>query len=164
MKSSFGMKCSQLRKEKKLTQEQLAERLNVTSQAVSKWENDLSYPDVELLVDLAKLFDCSVDYLLGKEDTPETRLVPEEERRDLNQMLLKIIVLSKDGDKVKVNLPLGLVRVGLEIGMQTPQLSGSNALKNIDFEQVLKMAEQGMIGKIVEVESADGDTVEVYIE
>lgn len=82
-------------------------------------------------------------------------------------MILRVIVNSKAGDKVRVNLPMTLVQVGLQMGMQMPEVAGSGAaeaMKSIDIEQIFKLVEQGVIGKLVEVESADGDTVEVFVE
>ena len=55
------------RKERSLTQEQLAEVLGVTTGAVHKWEAKLSIPDLELIVEMADFFDTSVDVLLGYE-------------------------------------------------------------------------------------------------
>ena len=64
--STLGTRLLELRKQKGLTQEQLAEKLNVTNQSVSKWEKDINAPDITLLVALADLFETSVDYLLGR--------------------------------------------------------------------------------------------------
>jgi transcriptional regulator with XRE-family HTH domain/predicted membrane protein len=62
---TLGKRIAALRKEKGLTQEQLAEKVGVSPQAVSKWENDVSCPDITLLPLLADLFGVSVDELLG---------------------------------------------------------------------------------------------------
>ena len=64
-KETLGKRIAMLRKEKGLTQEQLAEKVGVSAQAVSKWENDISCPDITLLPLLADLFGVSVDELLG---------------------------------------------------------------------------------------------------
>ena len=69
---TFGEKLSKLRKEKNYTQEQLAELLGVSRQAVSKWEADAAYPQTETLIEIGKLFDCSMDYLLKDEITDKT--------------------------------------------------------------------------------------------
>ena len=44
------------------------------------------------------------------------------------------------------------------------KLGGKEALKDIDFEQILMLVEQGVVGKLVEVESSDGDLVEIFVE
>lgn len=60
----FGLKLQNLRKEKGLSQEALAERLNVTRQAVSKWETGEGYPEMEKLLLISDLFQVSLDYLM----------------------------------------------------------------------------------------------------
>ena len=67
---SLGEKLSKLRKEYNYTQEQLADILGVSRQSISKWESDIAYPETDKLIELGKLFDCSMDYLL-KEDVIE---------------------------------------------------------------------------------------------
>lgn len=59
-----GLQIAALRKAKELTQAQLGERLNVSFQAVSKWERGETLPDIGTLVDLAKVLETSVDYIL----------------------------------------------------------------------------------------------------
>ncbi|MBR4905664.1 MAG: helix-turn-helix domain-containing protein, partial [Clostridia bacterium] len=64
-KETLGKRIAMLRKEKGLTQEQLAEKVGVSAQAVSKWENDISCPDITLLPLLADILGVTVDELLG---------------------------------------------------------------------------------------------------
>ena len=61
------------RKKKGLSQEELAIKLNVVRQTVSKWELGLSVPDAEILIKLADFYEVSVDYLLGRTNCPETK-------------------------------------------------------------------------------------------
>lgn len=63
-KQTLGMTIASLRKEKGMTQLELGEKMGVTDKAVSKWERDLSCPDVETLPKLAKIFDISIDELM----------------------------------------------------------------------------------------------------
>ena len=61
---SIGSKLAQARRAANLTQEQLAERLGVTRQAVSRWESDAAYPETDKIVRMARLLNVSCDYLL----------------------------------------------------------------------------------------------------
>lgn len=70
-KRAFSTTLHSLRKEKKVTQEQLALQLGVSPQAVSKWENG-SYPEGDLLPAIADFFDVSIDYLYGRSDREKT--------------------------------------------------------------------------------------------
>lgn len=63
-KQTLGMMISSLRKEKGMTQLELAEKMGVTDKAVSKWERDLSYPDINSIPKLAEIFGVSVDELM----------------------------------------------------------------------------------------------------
>ena len=164
---TIGKRIAALRREKEMKQEELAELLNVSPQAVSKWENDLSCPDISLLPELARILGVTVDELLtGKsnEVQPAVRMLPEENRKDIKDMMLRIVVDSADGDKVRVNLPMGLVQVALETGMEMPQITGSDSLKSIDLRKVMEMVSHGAVGNLIEVDSSDGDTVRIFVE
>jgi len=67
---TFGQKLQMLRKEKGLSQEQLAQQLAVSRQAVSKWELDTTLPETENIIKIVKIFNVSFDYMLG-EDTSD---------------------------------------------------------------------------------------------
>ena len=77
---SFGTRLANLRKEHNLTQNDIADRLNISAQAVSKWENDLTSPDINTIMELADIFNITVDELVGKKKK-ETVYLPAEERR-----------------------------------------------------------------------------------
>ena len=103
MDMTIGKRIALLRKEKGLTQEELATHMGVSPQAVSKWENDQTCPDISALPKLARLLGVSVDELLeGKQELAPVRLLPPEERKDLKDMMLRITVDSADGDKVRI--------------------------------------------------------------
>ena len=73
MKKTLGMLISETRKQKGMTQLELAEKMGVTDKAVSKWERDLSCPDVSSLPTLAQVLDLSLDELIqGKSEKSET--------------------------------------------------------------------------------------------
>ena len=166
MEMTIGKRIAALRREKNLKQDDLAQILEVSPQAVSKWENDQTCPDISLLPKLAKILGVSVDELLsGKQELqPVVTLVPEEQRKDIKDMMLRIVVDSHDGDKVRVNLPMALVQLAMEMGMEMPQISGNDALKGIDWVQVMDLVRHGAMGNLVEVESADGDIVRIFVE
>lgn len=166
MNETIGNRIARYRKAKNLTQEALANQMGVSSQAVSKWETDASCPDISALPQLCRILGITTDELLtGKSE--EVKLVPPAERKTLEELTLRIKVLSSDGDKIRVNVPMTLVKLALEIGVDVvPNVGGEHGdmMKSIDMEKVVKMVEQGLIGKLVEVESADGDIIEVVVE
>ena len=166
MEMTIGKRIAALRREKNLKQDDLAQMLEVSPQAVSKWENDQTCPDISLLPKLAKILGVSVDELLsGKQELqPVVTLVPKDQRKDIKDTMLRIVVDSADGDKVRVNLPMALVQLAMEMGMEMPQVSGNDALKDIDWAQVMELVRHGAMGNLIEVESADGDIVRIFVE
>lgn len=72
----LGKRIASFRKRVGLTQEELAEKLNITGQAVSKWENEISFPDVTLLPEIASVLNTTMEKLFGNENAHGTRLDP----------------------------------------------------------------------------------------
>ncbi len=130
---------------------------------MSKWENDISYPDITILSDLSELLGVSLDELLGKITEP-TVIQQRTEPKDSKDMILRIVINDSDGSKVKVNLPLSLIKLGLHSNFQVSSTGNKEILKDIDFDQIIKMAESGLIGKLVEIEDEDGTTVDIFID
>ena len=78
MSKTIGNIIRELRVSRSLTQEQLAENLNVTAQAISKWENNISLPDISQVVPIAHFFGVSTDILFGmveKADVDEVQVL-----------------------------------------------------------------------------------------
>lgn len=93
LNQNMGEKICSLRKKKSLTQNELAKQMNVTDKAVSKWERDLSFPDINSIPKLAEIFNVSVDELMQvKIDMRETRT--NENISDIINIALKGISLA----------------------------------------------------------------------
>lgn len=165
MDMTIGKRICLLRKEKGLTQEELASHMGVSPQAVSKWENDQTCPDISALPKLAGLLGVSVDELLsGKQELAPVRVLPPEQRKDIKDMMLRITVDSHEGDRVRVNLPIALVEASMEIGMGMPMINDVEPLKGVDMKKLLELVHQGFVGNLVEVDSAEGDKVRIFVE
>ena len=79
MNIKIGIKIKELRKRDNVTQERFAEAIGVTSQAISKWESENGYPDIEYITPIADFFNVSIDYLFDH-DTDEKRKKMDEYR------------------------------------------------------------------------------------
>lgn len=166
MNESIGNRITRFRKAKGLTQEGLAAVMGISSQAVSKWENDLSCPDVSLLPKLCRTLGITCDELLTGSSN-EVQLLPENQRKPLEELVLHVNILSSSGEKVQVNLPIPLVQMCLKMGIHfipSGVVDDRDALKSIDFNKIFQLVEKGVIGKLVEITSPDGDLIEVVVE
>ena len=67
IKMSLGENLQFLRKRNDITQEQLAEKLNISRQSVSKWESDTAFPEMDKLMQLSEMFNCSLDDIIKKD-------------------------------------------------------------------------------------------------
>lgn len=157
MMETFGQRLQRLRKEKGLTQEDIANVISITPQSVSKWENDLSTPDIATLPTLANFLGVTCDTLLGNEVEAIVSTV-----KDSQKLLLKIVVDSADGDKVKINLPLSIIKVLINDG--NLKLGDGDIVSKLDFDLIFSLIDKGVIGKLVEVNSSNGDRVSVFVE
>lgn len=91
MKKTLGMAIAELRKEQGMTQLELAEKMGVTDKAVSKWERDLSCPDINSLPILAELLQVSVDELM---QIKKGASAPQSRPREIVNTALKAVALA----------------------------------------------------------------------
>ena len=85
---NIGSIIKELRQKKKMSQEELAEYLGVSTQAVSRWETSVSYPDITLLPLIANVFNVTVDYLLGTDKLKNDKLI-EEVKKEYHKYQVK---------------------------------------------------------------------------
>lgn len=190
---TFGEKLGYLRKNAGLTQDDVAQHLGISPQAVSKWENDLSCPDIMLLPEIAKLYGKTVDALLGdgdfaeaeateeKETTEEKGEIPAEEKQpepvetetgskknlDNAHLFLKVKVYSHQGDNVNIKLPVSLLKSlkgVLGSVLLNSDMTGGIDLSSIDLDMIFELVDRGVIGDIVDIATQGGDYVKVCVE
>ena len=175
--NTLGQRIAYYRGLKNLKQNELADILGVSAQAVSKWENDISCPDISILPMLAQTLNVTIEELLtGAPKEPVVRQLTAEEQKQKKDRILRIIVDDLEGgDKIRVNLPIALVRVGLEMGLNMNDITANKGdddgkksskmdmMKNINLDQLMCLIDEGAIGKLVEVESNDA-RVEIFVE
>lgn len=152
---SMGQRIAFYRKRAGLTQEELAGKCSVTPQAVSKWENDISMPDIALVPVLAGLFDTTCDELFGMEKSPKIQSA------DSGGVCVALYAESSEGDSVNLHLPFEAALSLLKTGFIN--FDGRDPFGNIDLEKIVSLANSGALGKIFETESSEGDTVSVVL-
>ena len=95
---TLGQKIQNLRKEKGLSQEDLASQITVSRQAVSKWELDLTIADTENIVQLSKILSVSTDYLLSdvleKEESKEKETDPVKKKYNNKRIVLWVFIIA----------------------------------------------------------------------
>lgn len=127
--NNFGQRISEMRKNKNLTQEELALRLGVTAQALSKWERGQSMPDVALLADICQALDVSSDYLLGVEQTQ--RLTENSDESAQNEILNN---LNKSLEPLELALGTKLVSIFIDNSFVAKMI---DMRKNLSCEGIL---------------------------
>lgn len=164
---NLGNNISEKRKAKGMTQEELASNLGVSPQAVSKWENNLSCPDISLLPAIAKIFGMSVDELLGAapatENIAEAKTFAEPETAYEEPVFTGkkattlLITTERNGKVSNVRFPLTIMRFGLNLGSTFGGLTGSQAST---IENAIRT---GLSGEILSVDGENGEKVTISL-
>lgn len=108
----FNNKLYELRKQKGFSQEELANRLNVSRQTVSKWEVGDSTPDMEKLVAISDLFGISLDELV-LDKAPEPAPAPQTAKSKLYTDIKEKVLTDKNRKKAKKGLKIGAIALGI---------------------------------------------------
>jgi transcriptional regulator with XRE-family HTH domain len=164
---TLGRRIAHLRKAQGLTQDDLSEQLSITPQAISKWENDQSCPDVMTLPRLSRLLQVSIDTLLtGSAPLQSSAAVKKPE-----ELIVRMAITGEDGERVCINLPFTVFRLGARYGMITITWhenevdfsSMSPSLERVDFNTMVQMIESGVTGKLLELND-NGERFVIWTE
>lgn len=165
--ATLGSRIAEARKQKGYTQEEFSDMLGVSPQAVSKWENDLSCPDIMLLPKIAQIFEITTDELLTG-IAPKKEEAQNEEPKikpnvDISKLKLRIQVLHPARKPVNVTLPVMLVKRIAKIGNGISGIVGTAALTSDQLEQIFNLVDEGVTGEILNVVAEDDTNVIIEI-
>lgn len=163
MEETLGKRIMLLRRRRGMTQEHLSGALGVSPQAVSKWENDQSAPDIALLVRLADILETTTDYLLSGDKEPKVTWDPDEEGQRVKTIRLEIT--GRDGRITNIRIPFAMCKVMGSLTLNiTDSNTGAEKLSMEDFGKLLFLAGHGVMGLLMEVDSGDGELVRIFAE
>lgn len=155
---NIGNNIAVLRKKKGITQEELANELGVSAQAVSKWENNSSCPDVSLLTKIADYFGVSVDDLLRAQEDDIVDLAEEKEDNvkpdDKKNIVIKI--MQQNGKENVIKVPFKFVKLGLNIGTMF-------GLDKDISSKIVTLAESN-VTDIVNIDTENGEHIEIMLD
>ena len=169
MEKTIGKKLYELRKQSGFTQDYIAEKLGVSAQAVSKWENDIACPDIMTLPSIAQLYGITIDELFNNEEIQSNVKYEKPEQINEEDLVLRVYVDTVHGDKVKVTLPYLVVKEFVKAGKNISAVVGGTVvsgvdLSGIDFDLIFGMVANGVLGEIVNVQTQNNDIVRVVVE
>lgn len=158
----IGSNIAALRKEKGITQEELANALGVSAQAVSKWENNSSCPDVSLLTVIADYFGVTVDALLRSGAEEITRADPPSTDNNVaavrgGKRNVRIKVTQPNGKEANVKVPFGVVKMGLRVG-------NVFGLQRDVADKIGALLDDPAAADILSVDGENGEHVTISIE
>ncbi len=167
--SSLGSRIAELRKKNNLTQEEFAEKLGVTAQAVSKWENGASCPDIMLLPKIAEIFGVSIDALMGTKPIEEPKVdagAPAITDEQLNKMKLRVLVIDNNMPEKKpinISVPVSFVLKAASVGLKISGVLGNDILNDDQLVKIVDIIKSGVTGEILRIDTDDNKTVVIEV-
>lgn len=171
---TLGRRIARLRLAKTATQERLAKELNVSPQAVSKWENDINYPDISLLPDLARFLGVSVDELLSGASASTQEHAAAQESASARERAAEVVSAADDEPVEIVEVPAEQDNQGIAVqssGFSFGKLFGKSMVKVEKNDETDSSKKKGVHlgngsakhGLHLYVVSDDGDVVDMCV-
>lgn len=158
---TLGERLATARKAKGLTQDDFAKHLDVTPQAISKWENNLSCPDILLLPKISEILGVSIEELLTGNTKKEEKA--KIAATDNSKLKLKIRISPPGKKSTNITVPAALVKRIARIGNGISGILGNSAISNAQMEEILELTEEGATGEILNIEAEDGTVITIEI-
>lgn len=155
---NIGNNIAALRKQKGITQEELANELGVSAQAVSKWENNSSCPDVSLLTNIADYFGVTVDTLLRSNEQDIVSEVNDDSNHAYetnNKTDININIVQQNGKENNIRVPFKFVKLGLNIGSMF-------GLSEEILNKIVALVESD-VTDIVEINTENGEHITITL-
>lgn len=156
---NIGSNISALRKKRGMTQEDLANELGVSAQAVSKWENNSSCPDVSLLTKIADIFGVSVDSLLrSNEDEIKEQCDTTTEDANPNNFAknVNVKITQPNGKETNVKIPFKFVKLGLNI-------AGAFGLSKDIADKITGAVSGEDLEQLIELDTENGEHISISL-
>ena len=171
---TLGRRIARLRLARTATQERLAKELNVSPQAVSKWENDINYPDISLLPDLARFLGVSVDELLSGASASAQETAAAQENAAVRESAAEVVSVAADEPAEIVEEPTEQDNQGIATqssGFSFGKLFGKSMIKVEKNDEANGSKKKGVRlgngsakhGLHLYVVSDDGDVVDMCV-
>lgn len=162
---TLGAKIARLRKEKGYTQEEFSQLLDVTAQAVSKWENDISCPDIMLLPKISQLLGVSIDEMLGNSAPKAEPSKEEKPKADINKLSLKITVTAPDKKPVNISFPMAMVKKFTKLGTGISNIVNVNSpsIDSKKIEQIFDLVDEGVTGEVLNITDENNQNIIIEI-
>jgi transcriptional regulator, XRE family len=171
---TLGRRIARLRLARTATQERLAKELNVSPQAVSKWENDINYPDISLLPDLARFLGVSVDELLSGASASAQETAAAQENAAVRESAAEVVSVAADEPAEIIEEPVEQDNQGIATqssGFSFGKLFGKSMVKVEKNDEADGSKKKGVRlgngsakhGLHVYVVSDDGDVVDMCV-
>lgn len=164
---TLGSRIAEARKSKGYTQEEFSDLLGVTPQAVSKWENDLSCPDILTLPKISELLEISIDELLTgktpKTEKTETATKITAANTDTSKLKLRIKILAPNKKPVNIALPISLAKGIVKVGNGISGIIGQTAIDSDKLDQIINLVEEGATGELLNIIAEDETNIIIEI-
>ncbi len=154
--NTIGKNIAEHRRNVGITQEQLADKLGISAQAVSKWENDLSEPDASTLLALSKIFGVTVDDLLNGTRAPA---VSKDDKKPENRMI--VINCQRYDNKVTLRIPAELELqedYSVFLSAINTGVDSDTAVKSMEEykDTIRMMIEKNIVGTVIDAGNVEG--------